>query len=307
MNNQPDNTDNDPPREGDELSLWVAGQLSSLMSEHGIPSRQQATFLNEVCGLSLSQARRKLRGSVWSFDEVLAITRRFGASMDQLFAAPPNAGVSYTPKAPGAFIAPSQAATFIMDGCAVPCHVRLGALAPATVDKDQLLTALNRDGWQVGTKNSLAGMQGPCYLAEQVLLMPTPGKPPVRIAILDDDAGTTETLCEWFNAAGYLATPYLSAEQFLSSDIQSQEAFVVDYLLSGGDTSQEVIRTIQQRQPDAPIVLLTGKLRDGQVSEADLSTLLRTSRVTFFEKPVRPSVLAATIDKELDLIAQRAD
>ena len=57
--------------------------------------------------------------------------------------------------------------------------------------------------------------------------------------------------------------------------------------------------------PDAPIVLLTGKLRDGQVSEADLSALLRTANVTFFEKPVRPSVLAATIEKELDQLAHR--
>lgn len=76
-------------------------------------------------------------------------------------------------------------------------------------------------------------------------------------------------------------------------------------MLAGGDSSQAIIKRIRQTLPDAPIVLLTGKLRDGQASEADLTTMLRTSNVTFFEKPVRPSVLAATIEKELDQVVSR--
>jgi hypothetical protein len=50
-------------------------------------------------------------------------------------------------------------------------------------------------------------------------------------------------------------------------------------------------------------VLLTGQLRDGQATEADLTTMLRTQGVTFFEKPVRPAVLTATIQSKLDRLA----
>jgi FixJ family two-component response regulator len=138
-----------------------------------------------------------------------------------------------------------------------------------------------------------------------VLLTPALSNSCIRIAILDDDIGTSETLGEWFTAAGYAASAFTSAEQLLSSQVENYDVFVVDFLLASGDSSQATIKFIRQALPDVPIVLLTGKLRDGQVSEADLSALLRTANVTFFEKPVRPSVLAATIEKELDQLAHR--
>ena len=78
-------------------------------------------------------------------------------------------------------------------------------------------------------------------------------------------------------------------------------------MLSAGDSSQATIKAIRRSRPDAPIVLLTGKLRSGLASEADLTTLLRTANVLFFEKPVRPSVIAATIETQLDKLASSSD
>lgn len=300
------NTDKETTSADNEISVWVAEQMGALMVEHGIPTRQQAALLNELCGLSLSQARRKLQGSTWSFEEVLTVTRRFGVSLDQLFANPPHADVAIATTDAGSFALPLQNATFLMDEVTIPCRVRLGALA-TTTGNAQLLTGLNQDVWYVGTESSLnrRHVTQPYYLAEQVQLTPIQTTPPVQIAILDDDIGTSETLCEWFNAAGYAATAFTSGEQLLASNIVKYDAFVVDYLLAAGDTSQKIIGEIRKMLPQAPIVLLTGKLRDGLVSEADLTTVLRTSKVTFFEKPVRPAVLAATIDKELDQAANR--
>ncbi|MDX8399708.1 MAG: hypothetical protein R8K20_05615, partial [Gallionellaceae bacterium] len=148
-------------------------------------------------------------------------------------------------------------------------------------------------------------VMGQYYWADQVLLTPTTDRSRIRVAILDDDAGTSETLCEWFNEAGYVAAAFTSCEQLLASKLESHDAFLVDFMLAGGDSSQAMIKNIRQALPDAPIVLLTGKLRDGQASEAELTAMLRTSNVIFFEKPVRPSILAATIAKELDHIASR--
>ena len=307
MNELRENLEADPPGTADALSSWVAEQLVGLMVEHGVPVRQQANLLSELCGLSLSQARRKLRGAMWSFGEVLAVTRRFGASLDQVFSDSPGDGVAHTVNAADVSSVTLQDATFVMGSLAVPCRVRLGALIVGDPAEDELLTAQNDTGWYVGTREQLHRhrIKDPWYVADLVVLTPVPNKPRVRIAILDDDIGTTETLGDWFNATGYAAQAFTTGEQLLASQIDNHDAFIVDFMLAGGDSSQEIIRKIRQALPEAPIVLLTGKLRSGQVSEADVATMLRTSNVTLFEKPVRPSVLAATIEKELDRLANR--
>lgn len=297
-----DKNENDSTQADDAVSAWVTQRLTALMSEHGVPVRQQANLLNELCGLSLSQARRKLRGAMWSFGEALTVVQHFGVSLDQVFSDSPDAGIVHLSTAP-----PLQDATFLMDKLALPCQARLGALVVGTPADDVLLTAQNQEGWYVGTKKQLdrRRVQGQCYRAVQVLLTQFSSAHSIRIAILDDDIGTSETLGEWFSAAGYKAAAFTSVEQLLVSQIENHDAFVVDFMLAGGDSSQAIIKRIRQALPDAPIVLLTGKLRDGQVSEAELTTMLRTLNVTFSEKPARPSVLAATIEKELDQLANR--
>ena len=302
------NMDSDARETGDAMSSWVAERLVDLMVEHGVPVRQQAALLNELCGISLSQARRKLHGAMWSFGEVLAVMRRFGASLDQVFSDSPGSGVAPALLTPEIALVTQQDATFLMDAGSVPCRVRLGAMVAGTPTENELLTAQNDTGWYVGTKRQLDGyhVKEPCYRADQVLLMPVSTAPRIRIAILDDDIGTTETLGDWFNATGYSAQAFTTCEQLLASKIENHDAYIVDFMLAGGDSSQAIIKTIRQTLPEAPVVLLTGKLRSGQASEADVTTMLRTSNVTFFEKPVRPSVLAATIEKELDRLANRS-
>jgi CheY-like chemotaxis protein len=298
-------TENAPP-ENDELSLWVARRMSSLMATNGVSVRQQAALLNEVCGISQTQARRKLHGAAWSFAEVLAVVRRFGASLDHVFAETPDAGIAQAATVAGTAM-PLQDATFVMDTVTVPCRVRLGARVGTAPDADALLAAQGKEGWYVGTRKQLdrISVSGPGFHADQVLLVPVLSKPGPRIAVLDDDLVTAETLADWFEAAGYTAHAFTSGGDLMSSGLESHDAFVVDFLLAGGESSQAIIQAIRQSRPEAPIVLLTGKLRNGQASEAELATMLRTANVAFFEKPVRPSVLAATIEKELDQAADR--
>src|SRR3989338_10958432 len=99
----------------DALSSWGAERLVNLMLEHGVPVRQQASLLSELCGLSLSQARRKLRGAMWSFGEVLIVVRRFDVSLDQVFSDSPHAGIAHVSIAPSAPAPLLQEATFLMD------------------------------------------------------------------------------------------------------------------------------------------------------------------------------------------------
>ena len=93
--------------------------------------------------------------------------------------------------------------------------------------------------------------------------------------------------------------------------------FVVIPLIGGILTRLSVIRRKGQAYFDQVFVhrfdgvttwglLLTGKLRDATVSEAELMAVLRSSRVTFFEKPVRPGVLAAALLNHFDQLARPA-
>lgn len=283
------------------LAQEVAKRIVALLTEQGIPSHQHVGLLTRLCGLSTSQARRKLLGASWSFSEVLAVARHFGVSLGSLF--PETDGTADASETLVETSQTLQEAVCALAGRNFPCLVRLGALLVGSASKDELITWQRPEGWVVGLAEQLgAADQGPFFHADEVIISP-PARRRFRIAILDDDPASSEALGEWFNAAGYEAMAFTSGEQLLTSNLASHDAFVVDFLLAGGDSSQEIITRIREQHPEAPVVLLTGKLRDGAVSEADLTAVLRTTNVAFFEKPVRPSVLAATLQNSLDRLS----
>lgn len=298
----PDSPEDPPFSLDDRLSPLVAERLAALMTRQGVPARQQAVVVAELCGISASQARRKLKGAMWSFAEVLAVARRFEASIDELFPSLLGGDVLLPHGSTGAGVAAMQAASFRVASLDLPCQVRLGALAGGATGDRELCAAKAGGQWIVACYGDLPalGVDGACYRAEAVTLIPPAGRSPTRIAVLDDEAGTTEMLCECFADMGYHATAYTSAASFLAESLANHDAFVIDFVLAGGDSSEAVIESIRRAQPEAPLLLLTGKLRDGHASEAALATLLRTANVRFFEKPVRPTVLAAAIENWLD-------
>ena len=297
----PNEIEGSPAQEA--LAQEVAKRMVALLTEQAIPSHQHVGLLTRLCGLSTSQARRKLQGANWSFAEVLTVARHFGVSLTNLFPETDgSAGASATLTETTQTL---QAAVCALAGRNFPCLVRLGALLVGAAGKDELITWQIPGGWVVGLAEQIGpSEQGPFFHADEVILTP-PARRCFRIAILDDDAASSEALGEWFNAAGYETAAFTSGEQLLASDLSSHDAFIVDFVLTGGDSSQEIITHIREQRPEAPVVLLTGKLKDGAVSEADLTAVLRTTNVAFFEKPVRPSVLAAALQYNLDQVALR--
>lgn len=283
----------------DVQALEVARRIGELLAEQGIPTHQQASLLTQLCGLSLSQARRKLHGASWSFSEVLAVVRHFGVSLDRLF---PVDGSS-------TLVAENQTmleGTFLTQSAALPCRIRLGARLVGKVGRYDLVARQGEEGWTAGLADQIGSTDNePLFHANEVVLLPV-AKPAVRVAILDDDPAASEALAEWFSAAGYAASTFTSCEQLTASGLANHNAFIVDFVLADDDSAQHAIADIRQQLPEAPVFLLTGKLRDGAVSEADLTAVLRTTNVTFFEKPVRPSVLAAALQSSLDQLALRS-
>lgn len=172
--------------------------------------------------------------------------------------------------------------------------------------RDQQIFALQalRDThrWLVAAPNALQRLrpQAPRYAVERLQIMPTRGRGDLRVAIVDDDALSAGALCEWFNASGGQCREFSTASALLSEDLCRFDAFVVDFILGPGQSAEALIAHLRQRRPAAPIVLLTGRLRDGTASEDTLTSLMRSLNVMFFEKPVRPAVLMAALLNSLE-------
>lgn len=313
----------DPHTQADARSAgWMADCVSELLSRHGVSPRHQATEIAHICAISVSQARRKLRGAVWLFGEVLALCRHFGESLDAVFAQHAVLGAlslgATGANAPGPDAHAGQPAQLLTDDLALPCTVHIGALwvppagahaATATGPATQALLATHiEQRWVVGSAARILAMNpaGACYRIEQLQLESPEDQPRLRIAVLDDDPCAAQTLADWFHEMGFDAEPFTSADALLQALRTPFDAYVVDLILSGGQTSQGVVNAIRQQQAQVPIVLLTGQLRDGTASEATLATMLRTQGVTFFEKPVRPAVLTAAIQSSLDRLQAAA-
>ncbi|HEX5354684.1 MAG TPA: helix-turn-helix domain-containing protein [Aquabacterium sp.] len=283
---------------------WASACLSALLERHGVPSRHQATEIAHICAISVSQARRKLRGAVWLFDEVQTICRHFGESLDTVFGASAlQTGSTGSQTVPNP--ANTYPATLLIDGQKMACNIQLGPLCTTARDAScQGLVAFynQREGWLVSGIHRMQqeGYSGAHYAVEQLQVRNPLEQARARIAVLDDDIGSAGALTDWFNEVGYEAHAYTSSAALLARPLSEHDAFVVDLILGGGQTSQSIVERIRLEQPDAPIVLLTGQLKDGTASEATLATILRTQGVTFFEKPVRPAVLTAAIQSGLD-------
>lgn len=286
---------------------WASACLSALLERHGVPNRHQAAEIAQICAISVSQARRKLRGAVWLFDEAQTICHHFGESLDAVFGSS-ALQTSSTNNAGSAPRSNTYPATLLIDGQKMACDIQLGPLCTSTRDAAcQGLVAFHdpMEGWLVGAVLHMqqSGHAGAHYAVEQLQLRNLVDQTRPRIAVLDDDIGSAGALADWFNEVGYEAHAYTSTAALLERPLSDHDAFVVDLILGGGQTSQSIVERIRKEQPKAPIVLLTGQLKDGTASEATLATILRTQGVTFFEKPVRPAVLTAAIQSSLDRLA----
>lgn len=184
---------NPVPFHSEAFSLEVAHRLGQLMSERGTPAHQQVSLLTQLCGLSPSQARRKLQGAHWSFAEVLAVARHCETSVDALFpelsAAAGNPDLISELPTTSWLEVDVQLGAFKGNG-----EARLGMRAGVPVDAGTLIAVQEEAGWRVGTLDDLGENYRPDqqFLVDE-LLIHAPQSQLKRIAILDDDASLAST------------------------------------------------------------------------------------------------------------------
>lgn len=112
------------------------------------------------------------------------------------------------------------------------------------------------------------------------------------IAVVDDEAPTT--LVRFLSTVGFEATHFTEPGPVLEL-LQSSNrpnAYILDWTLGGGETSQGLIEAIRRVDPSCPIVLLTGTIQSQRRNESDIARVMGQYNVEFYEKPTRYPILA---------------
>ena len=117
------------------------------------------------------------------------------------------------------------------------------------------------------------------------------------IAVLDDDLDLTNSICAHLEGNGYEARPfYKTADLVSSSKARRYDGFVIDWIV-GEASTLKLIAGLRAADSSCPIVVLTAQVTSGVVDEADIAEAVRMHHIDFSEKPLRMSILSATLGR----------
>lgn len=265
--------------------------ISLLMRRHDVDERSQAALIARIIGASPLQVRRRLAGTSgnWLFEEILALASHFGESISAMLT---FGGVDQKPK--------GVRGVLEINGAQLKCQAWLGP--PVDRNWTRLCAMqLEDSSWQVGTQSYLHRLRSSAtYYAVDRLEYIDDSISSVRVAIIDDDSTLAFSLQDYLEQLGYQAKAFTTEESVLP-EAMSFHAFIVDYALANKRTSLTLVRQIRQLHPDAPILLLTGRIRSvsPEQRDDDIMTLTRVLNVQIYYKPADSALLANAIQGEL--------
>lgn len=116
------------------------------------------------------------------------------------------------------------------------------------------------------------------------------GKKPI-VAVVDDDQRLLESLEDLLESAGYGVRAFASAEALLASGLGAMDVLVTDIGMPGMD-GFALRDLVQERRPELPVLLITGRHEFADRNPARASGRL-------FRKPFDGRALLAAIDHAL--------
>ena len=116
-----------------------------------------------------------------------------------------------------------------------------------------------------------------------------PDEAPKTVCVIDDDPAALSSMCALIQANGWKALGFSTASEFFDKAPEHFECMVIDIDLP--DTNGlEVQQTMRQRQPEIPIIVVSGHADESVASEA-----IREGAVTFLSKPFRPNAFSDAV------------
>lgn len=263
-----------------ETPSLAVSYVRALMDRHGLPKYRQSAWLADALGLSYSQAHRRMTGaSPWSLEDLAKVAALFGESLSDLVAASRPQG--------------SITAVMAVGAARLPCELWLGD-AIEQPRPDSLVAVKTSAGWSALVASEAT--EGIAYRIERLEARPVASTRKV-IAVLDDDQDLTNSIVAHFEASGYDARPfYKTADLLASAAAQRYDGFVVDWIV-GEKSVIRLIDSLREQDAKCPIVVLTAQVLSGVVDEADIAEAVKRYDLVFSEKPVRTSILTATLTR----------
>lgn len=259
--------------------------IRAALSLNGIQERDHTKSIAEALDISIKQAQRKLRLGIWSLQDLLLLQARLDVTLTAI--------LSTDNFAPGPQLI-AEPANLLIDGESMQCEVVVGPVVTWHPQGQGLACTKHKGQWLVGTLPRLE-MSAPGelrYVVESIRSLDS--MRPMRIAVLDDDVPTADSLAEWFSEQGYAATAFNEPSELESAGIELYDAFVLDVVLRGG-SCYSLVNRIREIDEDAAIVLLTGKARGNAPLENELAEFVQEHRLDVAVKPTPPRFLLAKI------------
>lgn len=217
--------------------------------------------------------------SPWTLEDLAQVAELFGESLVEML----------SDIEPSAFVH----GLVEMSGQQIACHIwlseRVAGLGPGT-----LAAVETPAGWLVLPASEVGGRNA--YGIKRLEAKPIPV---VRksVAILDDDQDLTNSISAHFRESGYDARPFYATADLLNVG-EMFDGYVMDWIV--GETSVvKLIAAVRAKAAKCPIVVLTAQVMTGAVDEGDIADAVKRFDFIFHEKPVRTSILVATLARGL--------
>jgi CheY-like chemotaxis protein len=271
----------------------VSVAVRRFLISQGVREHNHASELARILKVDRSQSYRRLKGDVaWSATDLRAVAMRYGAPDDQ-FQLPDE------PRPSPALGIPSEA---------VPATIRIAALPPQGLllvgpelgadETSDLVAVQSPGGWEVYVN----GDEPIGALRHAIEALTVRSLAHLRIALLEDDARTAESLVEAFRPLGIVATSFADGTALLGAITHRRfDAFVLDWLLSDGNAAR-VVESIRSHRPHVPVIVVTGALAAVEM-EKTLLDLSAQWNFSTLDKPVRPMNLANAL-KQMVAVAR---
>ena len=116
------------------------------------------------------------------------------------------------------------------------------------------------------------------------------------VHVVDDDKAVRESLAMLLDAEGLKALCYPDAEAFLATASLSDPGVVVADVRMSGMSGLDLLRCLQDRRIDLPVVIITGHADVAMAVQA-----LKEGAIDFFEKPFNDAAFLASVRNGLNM------
>ena len=254
----------------DDRKLLISKAIQAVLDRHGVPERQRLNTLEAAAEMSYQQVRRRMTGETpWNVDEIKRLASHFGEPLFKLL---------------GTLVDDvGQQATLLLGGISLPCSIWIGPLSPPKARIGPLV-AIHSEAGDHWTAVPLADAGD--RKAYEIKRLIFESAPPRRVAIVDDDDDLAASIVQFLREKGLDAISYRTGEHLRAAlDTSRFDGFILDWMLGEGNV-RELLPELRARNPNAPVIILTGQLEAG-AEEDDLASTISAYRAQLYEKPTR--------------------